>query len=294
MVWWAFEQAGQDMLSALATPENNASRRVLEKLGFIYVDTRVFGSGETYGFFRFYHTDYIPGPEWVLRDLYKPEKMGDFFDSRADGYDEHMLSGVGGNISYKKLGGFFPKTNEALSILDIGCGTGIELGYIWENVPNAFITCLDISRGMLDLLLKNHPESHDHIKIVEASYISWDYPENAYDVVVSSVTMHHLWPDEKAGVYRKILNTLKPGGWYIEDDFIVDEIMAEQYRRRYEIVISNLPDADKVKAGEYHIDIPCSLDMQIKLLNNAGFSYVEILDENIQLSDSGAIIKAIK
>jgi hypothetical protein len=64
--------------------------------------------------------------------------------------------------------------------------------------------------------------------------------------------------------------------------------MAEQYRQRYKIITANLPD--KAKAGEYHIDIPCTLDVQKKLLQEAGFCSVEILDDKINRGN-GAILK---
>ena len=93
-------------------------------------------------------------------------------------------------------------------------------------------------------------------------------------------------------VYPKILSTLKPGGTYIEGDFIVhDDLMVEQYKRRYEIITANLPD--KAKAGEYHIDIPCTLEVQKKLLQDAGFNPIEVLDDNINRGN-GAILKARK
>jgi len=292
MIWWAFEEAGQDVLSAIVSPENPASRRVLEKLGFVYGDTRTWDDGISSHYFRLYHTDNLPGPEWDANNLYKPEPMSAFFDTRADGYNNVMFASSGGEEDYKRLGACFPEMDEAVQILDIGCGTGIELDYIWEQIPNAHIICVDVSRGMLDLLLKNHPGSHDRITVIEASYIDWTYPSSTFDIVVSNMTMHHLWPEEKVEIYQKILKTLKPGGAYIEGDFIVkDDLMAEQYRRRYEIITANLPD--KAKAGEYHIDIPCTLEVQKKLLQDAGFSSVEVLDDNINRG-SGAILRARK
>ena len=295
MVWWAFEQAGQEVLSAVVLPENKASHRVIEKIGFMQGGTRRLTYDvveHEFDYFRLYHTDYLPDPEWDAHNLYKPEPMGAFFDTRADGYNNVMFASSNGEEDYKRLGACFPKTDEAVRILDIGCGTGIELDYIWERMPNANITCVDVSRGMLDLLLKNHPGSHDRITVIEASYIDWLYPENAFDIVVSNMTMHHLWPEEKVEVYRKILKTLKPDGAYIEGDFIVkDDLMVEQYKRRYETITANLPD--KVKAGEYHIDIPCTLEVQKKLLQDAGFSVVEVLDDNINCGN-GAILEARK
>ena len=290
MIWWAFEQGKQDVLSAIASPENNASRRVLDKLGFIHGGTRTWDDGGKSDYFRLYHTDYLPNPEWDIHNLYKLEPMSVFFDVRSDGYNEKMLSGSGVE-DYKKLGACFPKTNKALNILDIGCGTGIELDYIWTQVPNAQITCVDVSRGMLDLLLKNHPDNHNRITIIKASYIDWIYPENAYDIVVSNMTMHHLWPDEKIGVYREIRNAINPNGCYIEGDFMVDAFAVKQYQRRYEIITSYLPD--KAAPGEYHIDIPCSVITQVGLLRDAGFGSVEVLCESINRGN-GAILQARK
>ena len=294
IIWWAFEQAGLDQLSAIVKPENKASRRVIEKLGFIYGDTRTLAYDNkdcVFDYFRLYHTDYLPGPEWNADSLYKPELMDVFFDTRAESYNAVMFASSGDEEDYRKLGGFFAETDETIQILDVGCGTGIELDYIWEKAPNAHITCVDVSRAMLDLLLKNHSGRHDRITVVKASYIDWSYPVNTFDIVVSNMTMHHLRSEEKIEVYRKILNVLKQGGAYIEGDFIVDDLMAEQYRRRYEIITSNLPD--KAKAGEYHIDIPCTLDVQKKLLHDAGFSRVEVLDDSINRGN-GAILKAKK
>jgi len=55
MVDWAFEQAGQEVLSAIVKPENKASRRVIEKLGFVYGDTRTLpydGADCVFDYFR--------------------------------------------------------------------------------------------------------------------------------------------------------------------------------------------------------------------------------------------------
>lgn len=293
MIWWAFEKAGQDVLSAIVKPENRASRHVIEKLGFVYGDTRVLpydGANCEFYYFRLYHTDYLPNPEWDVHSLYRPEPMGAFFDVRSDGYNDKMLSG-GGVEDYIRLGACFPKTYKKLNILDIGCGTGIELDYIWAKAPNAHITCIDVSRGMLDLLLKNHPDNHERITITEASYIDWTYPENAFDIVVSNMTMHHLRPDEKIEVYHKIYSAIKADGCYIEGDFMVDAIAVKQYRRRYEIITANLPD--KAEPGEYHIDIPCTVETQIELLRDAGFNSIEVLCADIN-HGNGAILQARK
>lgn len=293
MLWWAFEKARQEVICAIVKPCNKASRRVIEKLGFVYVDTRVLPHDEAdcaFDYFRLYRTDPLPGPEWDIQTQYRPEPMAAFFDARAEGYNDHMLRD-GGVEDYKKLGDSFPKTDEKLEILDIGCGTGIELDYIWARVPRAHITCLELSRAMLELLRKNHPHRRHQISIIEASYTDWAYPAAAFDMAVSSMTLHHLRQEEKTAVYRSVLRTLKPGGVYIESDFMVNAVLAEQYRRRYEQITGALPE--KAGAGEYHIDIPLTVEAQRSLLLDAGFRNVEILSDKIN-HGNGAILRAGK
>ena len=62
------------------------------------------------------------------------EKMGAFFDARLDGYDEHMLTDIEG------AGEFYPFTASLLpegNILDLGCGTGLELGFYLPSARKA-------------------------------------------------------------------------------------------------------------------------------------------------------------
>lgn len=294
IVWWAFEQAGQDVLSAIVKPENVASRRVIEKLGFIYGDTRTLsydGADCKFDYFRLYHTDYLPCPEWDIRNLYKLELMGDFFKNRVVGYNDHMLSD-GGDERVKQLGEAFPKTDEFVNILDLGCGTGIELDYIWAQIPNAHITCVDISSDMLALLVKNHTNRVEQITVIEASYFDWNYPCDEFDIVVSVQTMHHFEPEQKIGIYRSIHKALKPGGCYIESDFYVDTIAMEQYSRRYETIMQQV--SERSEAGIYHIDIPNTIEIQRQLLSDAGFQTVKIVESHIRPRWSGGILKAGK
>ncbi len=280
-VWHAFEKLDRDVVSARIESANLPAQRTLETLGFV----------EHAGEWRLYHTDHLPGPDWDSHDIARPEGMGAFFDARADGYDAHMFS-FGGGASYAKLGACVPETGDAVRILDIGCGTGIELDYIWQRAPHAHVTCVDLSRGMLDLLIENHRERTGQIAVVEASYVDWAYPKESFDLVISSNTMHHFWESEKVAIYRRVLSTLAAGGAYIESDFIVDAWCEKQYRKRYEIFVERLGRTPE--AGEFHIDIPFTIERQTLLLQEAGFQAVEVLDDSVKPRWSGAILKAIR
>lgn len=62
------------------------------------------------------------------------EKMSDFFTARVEGYDEHMLTNVEGcKEAYKKMSMLVPKT--CTTLIDLGCGTGLELDEIFKVMP---------------------------------------------------------------------------------------------------------------------------------------------------------------
>jgi tRNA (cmo5U34)-methyltransferase len=292
MIWWAFEKVGQSMLSAIVKPENHASHQVLDKLGFVQIDTRELtyeGKKVAFDYFRLYHTDYIPDPEWDLDAPFHAEKMGEFFTARVGHYDTGRFEYF--KEQYERLGACIPETSEPLRVLDIGCGSGIEYQYIWEKAPNAHITGVDLSDGMLDALADKYADRKEQWASFKKSYFDYEYPENIFDIVLSNQTMHHFLPEQKLPLYQNLLKTLKPGGFYLECDFIVDEPMQKAYWARYERIMKNYT---KAEIGQFHIDIPCSLKTQEELLREAGFSPVIVLSDNIHDENNAAILRAEK
>jgi ubiquinone/menaquinone biosynthesis C-methylase UbiE len=88
------------------------------------------------------------------------EEMDAFFDARAHGYDSHMERTVTDFAEfYQAIATEITPTSQPVSILDIGCGTGLELSGILAQAPQAQLTCNDLSLGMLEKL---KPKYHAH------------------------------------------------------------------------------------------------------------------------------------
>ena len=213
------------------------------------------------------------------------ERMSDFFERRKVGYDEHMLCDVEGyKNGYRVLATLVPENTEAL--LDLGCGTGLELAPIFERIPDVSVTGIDMCEGMLGLLREKYGEKS--LTLINASYLGYDFGNEQYDCAISFETMHHMTHGEKLSVYSSVYNSLKEGGAYIEGDYMVrtqdeeDALFAESARLRRE---QGIPDGEF-----YHFDTPCTVDNQIKLLKAAGFS--EALE--IWCEGNTVIIKAIR
>ena len=73
------------------------------------------------------------------------EKMSDFFAARVEGYDEHMINNVEGcREGYVKMASLIPQNTQKL--LDLGCGTGLELDEIFKRFPDVEVVGIDLTR----------------------------------------------------------------------------------------------------------------------------------------------------
>lgn len=85
------------------------------------------------------------------------EKMNDFFNSRIDEYEEHQLNAIAGARE------FYPFTAKQLPmhpharVLDLGCGTGLELGYYFQLNPSPGSQALIWQTNYCRRWLKNIP-----------------------------------------------------------------------------------------------------------------------------------------
>jgi tRNA (cmo5U34)-methyltransferase len=202
--------------------------------------------------------------------------MGAFFDHRAAGYDAHMQrSVVSFEAFYAAVAQPIPRTQTVLHVLDVGCGTGLELDPIFGRAPNVRITGIDLSEGMLAALRGKFAARMDQITLTQGSYLDTPFGEGGYDYAVSVMTLHHLLPPRKALLYTKIRRALKPGGGYIEGDYVVSKAEEERLTNAFRQTADSAgPGAE---AGAYHLDIPLALETQRRLLLEAGFAGVEVI-----------------
>ena len=198
------------------------------------------------------------------------EKMADFFDARADGYEEHMFTYVeGADEYYRATAGCFPIMKE-MELLDLGCGTGLELDELFPLMPDMHVTGVDMSEGMLDLLRKKH--AGRNVTLIQGDYFAVPLANAHFDAAVAVQTMHHFRDAEKIRLYRRILDALKPGGLYVETDYIArDEAEEQEMLREADQLLAENGGAKEL----FHIDIPFTVDHQLRLLREAGFTEVK-------------------
>ena len=201
------------------------------------------------------------------------EKMSDFFEARLDGYDEHMMT----NIASAEE--FYPFTASALPtagnchILDLGCGTGLELSYYLAENPSARITGIDLSRGMLDALREKFRGKN--INLICGSYFDVPFGETCFDAAVSVESLHHFTKAAKIPLYAKLCRALKPGGYFILTDYFS---LTDAEEQAFFGELTRLKAEQGISDEEfYHFDTPLTVQHETEALLKAGFSVVEVL-----------------
>ncbi len=201
------------------------------------------------------------------------EKMDEFFEKRLDGYDEHMLTNIGSARD------FYPFTAECLPrvkgcrVLDLGCGTGLELEEYFALNPTARVTGVDLSRKMLDTLEKKFPNRD--VTLICGSYFDVPLGEKLYDAAVSVESLHHFTKGEKVSLYRELKKALKFGGYFILTDyFAISDSEESAFRHNFELLKAEQGITD---GRLYHYDTPLTVAHETEALFEGGFSSVEVL-----------------
>ena len=190
---------------------------------------------------------------------YNAEKNREFFNRKIDEYDDtHAKFMETKNELEKNL----PEGTQ--KILDLGAGTGLELIEVFKKHPNVRVTAVDISEKMLERLKQR--DFSNSVDVICGNFFDVEFGKN-YDVVISTSALHHFLKNDKLVLYKKIYESLKEGGEFLNSDKIV------------------LSDEDEQKAIEYyneyiqekpHIDTPLSINHELEVLKEAGFKDISV------------------
>ena len=145
----------------------------------------------------------------------------------------------------------------ARRILDLGAGTGEASARVLVGNPDATVIVVDESVEMLaaarERLGVSLSEAHEGL-------LQGTLPEGPFDLVVSSLAIHHLDAAEKADLYRRLRGSVAVGGRFVLADVVVPEDPADA-------VTTLTPGYDK----------PSSANEQLEWLREAGFAQVSVV-----------------
>lgn len=111
----------------------------------------------------------------------------------------------------------FPEASPA-SILDLGCGAGIQTVAYREAFPDADIWGVDLSAPFLTFA---HTWAEDQglaIHYRQADARATGFADGQFDLIVSHILFHETWHDILPGILREAHRLLAPGGIFLNAD----------------------------------------------------------------------------
>jgi len=108
--------------------------------------------------------------------------------------------------------------------LDVGCGTGSLLKVARKLHPDNEMVGIDIDKKILEIAKKKLDSIG--ITLINTGAENLPFPDNSFDVVVSTLIFHHLPTEIKLKALSEIKRVLKPDGRFLLVDF------GKDYRRQ--------------------------------------------------------------
>jgi tRNA (cmo5U34)-methyltransferase len=170
----------------------------------------------------------------------------------------------------------------SIRVIDLGCGTGTVAARVLDTFSNAQVTCLDLAENMI-AMAQAKLVSHPFVRYVVGDFSAFDF-DGEYDVVVSSLALHHLVTNEdKQQFYSRIYNALRSGGVFYNADVVLgsSDFLQDVYLGQWRRFMSRSVPEDEIEGKwipKYHAeDRPAMLMDQLKWMTEIGFADVDVL-----------------
>lgn len=207
------------------------------------------------------------------------------FEEEAEEYDGSILKIIPGyqNMVDTLIRSIPFENSKSINVLDLGCGTGNITKGVKNRYPQAHVTCVDLAESMIKITQYKLAEYED-IEYHVADLRDFQYVENNYDLIISSMAMHHLPTDEeKISVYHKIYNSLWEGGAFLHADRVLtsneylEKVNHDEWK---EFMLKSLPLSEveeKWLPTAQNEDHPAPLLDHIDWLREIGFKEVDVM-----------------
>lgn len=181
-------------------------------------------------------------------------------------------------------------------LLDIGCGAGNYSFKMLSRVPGLHCTLVDLSFPMLEKAKERvSTVCRGEVHTFQADVRELELQQHQFDVILAGAVLHHLRTEEEwLLTFKKLFQCLKTGGsMWVSDLIIHDNPKVNRFMwKRYGDYLEQSGGKDyreKIFAYIAKEDTPRSLNFQLDLMKQVGFTAVEILHKNSCFAAFGGI-----
>jgi tRNA (cmo5U34)-methyltransferase len=167
--------------------------------------------------------------------------------------------------------------------LDTGCGTGMLVSRAVTCFKNTYFVLADPSEAMINIAKEKFSEERNlNLEYLLAGTQDIDYPQESFEVITAIQSHHYLDFDTRVKATANSFRMLRNGGIYITFENVKPNTEKaigislqrwKQYQQRQGKSLDEVAAHIKRFGVEY---FPLTISEHIALLNNSGFSTVEI------------------
>jgi tRNA (cmo5U34)-methyltransferase len=213
--------------------------------------------------------------------------IGQAFDNSIGYYDDWMKKALPNHADlFATAQALVPfPSQQPIDVLDLGAGTGLFSQQILEKYPRASFFLYDLAEKMLGIARERFAGRPGQFEFRVGDYRALDLT-HAYDLVISSLSIHHLEDADKRILFRKVHGILRTPGVFLNVDQIRGE--TDYLRNLYwshwlDQVRRNESSQERIAESierRTTYDRDATLGDQLRWLAEAGFSNVDCVYKN--------------
>lgn len=211
-------------------------------------------------------------------------KIGQTFDESVEYYDEWVKIAL---PCYDEIFSVAKElvpfaTDARIEVLDLGAGTGLFSMHVLQKYPNAAFVLYDVAPKMLDVARERFRESPSQFQYILDDY-RYFQSSKRFDLVVSSLSIHHLTDSEKKALFKRVYTALSNKGVFINVDQIrgpTPSLQELYWAKWLEKVREKGAAEEKISESiqrRVTYDKDALLTEQLQWLRDAGFANVDCI-----------------
>jgi tRNA (cmo5U34)-methyltransferase len=215
----------------------------------------------------------------------KPTNPSGFFsDLGGVAYDTQIVRAVPPyhDMIGSLISSIYLPTHTPLRVLELGCGTGNLSLSMASRFTQMSLTAVDLSQPMLDACAAKLADKVTTYTAIQSDFMAMDFEPDSFDVVVSSLALHHLSSGDKQALYGRIARWLGPGGLFRCADLCLgvprNFVMADYWQRWQTWASHNGASVGEIAAWLNHCETMDHYDTilnHLTWLQDSGFTLVD-------------------
>lgn len=167
-------------------------------------------------------------------------------------------------------------------VYDLGSSTGTTLLALFQALPShTHFIGIDNSQAMIDKALLKAQAYGANIDFICADLLQYDFLHS--DIMIANYILQFIRPMQRTTLLQKIYHSLREGGIFILSEKmtshhrILDRQMIERYMRYKQEQGYTKTEISKKREALENVLVPFSLEENIAMLKDIGFSGIEVL-----------------